>query len=138
MKLKITYLGTPKEITTKFGPKQKNSIKAEEKGNEYLSFWVSPVTRDWKVGDVIDVLDVTSREYNGKTYYDIVMPKANSTASPEIMAKLDEILGYLAKHNLYITELVEEKRKNDKPKISGTETDYPTFESEGLEEEPDF
>lgn len=139
-KLTITWLSSPKEVTTKFGPKQKNSIKASdsEYKDNYLSFWVSPVTRDWKVGDTVEVLDVTSREYNDKTYYDIVMPKANSTTNPEVMAKLDEILSYLAKFNLHITELVEHKRRDEKPKITGTDIDYPTPSSEGIDIDAPF
>lgn len=121
--LHVTYLGQPKEITTKFGIKQKNSIKAVEEGDKYLSFWVSPATRDWKVGDEISVESVTSREYNGKTYWDIVMPKANGGNNQEVMSALGELNNRTVKILLGLEELILEKRKGEK-------SDYPVFQGQ--------
>lgn len=128
MKLNITWLGQPKEITTRFGPKQKNSIKAKEYGDNFLSFWVSPMTREWAVGKEIEVENVTTREYNGKTYYDIILPKANMGNIAEVMKALEEIRGTLTKHGLMLTQIgqavIPQKKDN-----------YPSYkEATGLEE----
>lgn len=142
MKIKISYLGTPKDVQTKFGPKQKNSIKGDKMedgtnfGGNYLSFWLSPLTGQWKVGDTVDVENVTTREYQGKTYYDIQMPKANMGNFAETAKRFEEVMNKLMKMNILIEELVEHKRRGEKTKVTGTDIDYPTAESEGLEETP--
>jgi hypothetical protein len=74
MKLTITQLGQPKVVSTKFGNREKSYIKAQEYGDNYLSHWVSQDTKAWAVGQVIEA-EVKTREYNGKTYYDLVLPK---------------------------------------------------------------
>lgn len=136
-KLTINWIGTPKEINTKFGLKQKNSIKANEFAEgEYLSYWVSPVTSQWKVGEVIEVDAVTPREYNGKTYYDIQMPKANHGNNVDVMKKMEEILNgmttiklNIAEIKLAIVELLADKRSRMGESMSGatstTSVDYP-------------
>lgn len=110
-KLTITYIGTPKEIQTKFGAKEKNSIKTTEYGDKYLSYWVNPFSKNWKEGDVIEVAEVKEREWEGKKYYDIVLPKVeNQPATPKELgqiltkmglmnAKLDQVIGHLSGEN---------------------------------------
>lgn len=105
MRLNITWLGQPKEIQTKFGLKQKNSIKATQFGDNFLSFWVSPMTNEWAVGKEIEVLEVKSREYNGKTYYDIQLPKANMGNSAEFYARFEKIENAIARLGLDIARL---------------------------------
>lgn len=149
MKLTLTYVGQPKEVQTKFGLKQKNSVKAQEKGDTYLSFWVTPSTRDWKVGDVVEVQDVTSREYQGKTYYDIVMPKASGGLPPEVGEKLERILVAVTKMNLKLDTIYNEmeKKPRDMKKeyapFLDNETHIPDpsvipFEDKKKPEEPNF
>lgn len=124
MKLTITQVGNPKDVQTKFGLKQKSYIKASEKGDTYLSYWVSSATRDWKVGDVIEVLNVTSRDYNGKTYWDIVMPKTSGGIPPEVTKTLEEINGRTLKILLMVEELGK-KLLPQENKIPGTDMEYP-------------
>ncbi len=95
-KLTITYVGFPKDIETKFGTKQKNSLKATEYGDKYLSFWVNPVSKDWKEGDAIEVSEVKERDWEGKKYYDIVLPKTeNQMSTPKELSQILTKLGLL-------------------------------------------
>lgn len=135
-KLTITQLGTPKTIQTKYGPKEKSFIKAQEHGNEFLSYWVSPMTREWKVGQVIEVVEVASREYNGKIYYDIILPKANGGNNTEVLSALSELNNRTLKMNILIEELVAHKRLQtgeDKPMVGNTGVEYPE-----MKEAPNF
>lgn len=110
MKLTIVSLGQPKEVKTKFGVKQKSYIKAEEYADKFLSYWITSSTQNWKIGDSVDVENVTSREYEGKTYYDIVMPRASGGVPAELVKSIEQILSYQTKANLMLAELLEEKR----------------------------
>jgi len=98
MKLTITWIGQPKTIETKYGPKQKNSLRATEYGENYLGYWMGSNTQ-WRVGDVVDVEAVTPRDYNGKTYHDIFMSKLQKTTpNIETMAlshKIDQLSSQL-------------------------------------------
>lgn len=60
-----------KEVNTKFGHKWKVSYQDNE--GVWYGAWAGDWNKDWKEGQVINVT-VTSREYNGKTYYDIQAP----------------------------------------------------------------
>lgn len=130
MKLNITWLGQPKDIQTKFGTKQKNSIKATEYGDNYLSFWCSPMTNSWKEGMEVEVIDVTTREYNGKTYYDIILPKANMGNNAEVMKALEEVRNQNARILLGIAEIHKALIPPAKLKVGETEIDYPEGDPE--------
>lgn len=134
MKLKITWLGQPKEIQTKFGLKKKNSITAQgQYADNYLSYWLSPQTQNWKVGDEVEVSNVTTREHQGKTYYDIVMPKKDDAAKVEIMAlshKLDLISGQLR-------SVIDHLSGKNLLNVTSAGTPVPTFDQsqyEGLDQ----
>jgi hypothetical protein len=131
MKLNLTWVGQPKDVQTKFGTKQKFSVKATQYGDNYLDVWSSPVTRNWKTGDEVEVLSVDTREYQGKTYYDVKMPKANSL-SPETQQMLEKILTNVTKINLKLDYMAEKLNlvKKEPAKIPGTNEDYPLFMSE--------
>ena len=135
LKLTITQTFAPKDVTTKYGVKQKASIKAQEKGDNYLSYWVTSSTQGWKVGDVVEVLDVTSREYNGKTYYDIVMPKTSGGVPAELTKSIEQILSDTTKIKLMVSQIVTYLMEGQKDKV-----EYPTAESEGIDHsiEPPF
>ncbi len=123
-KLTITFIGQPKDVTTKFGPKQKNSIKTIEHGDKYLSYWVSPATSGWAVGQTVEVDQVTSREWQGKTYWDIVMPKKDAPNAKQH----EEVMKYLVPLSILVKELVMWKRDQtgeNKNKVPGTDIDYP-------------
>lgn len=123
--LKITELGTPKDVQTKFGMKQKNSLKAEgEYGVNWLSFWCGTQTNGWKVGDTIEVEDVTTRDYQGKTYYDIKLPKVGFGGANN--PKIDEILSKVVKIHLLVEELVADKRSKE------STTSYPKNDLEEM------
>lgn len=129
MRLTITQIGTPKEVQTKFGPKEKNFLKAQEHGDKFLNYWLSSATRVWRVGDVVEVLDVTSREYNGKTYYDIVMPKTSGGIPPEVVKALEEINGRTLKIQLMVEELGQ---KLLPPENKINDLDYPEEDTSGI------
>lgn len=131
IKLTITQLGTPKDVETKFGTKQKNYLKATEYGDTFLNYWVSPATKDWKVGQVIEVESVEKRDYTGqdgtlRTSHDIKMPKFNGIGA-EVQKILEEINGKLTIQGLALREIAEWVRKQDKrPEVvPGTDIPYP-------------
>lgn len=103
MKLKLTWVGQPKDVQTKYGTKQKCSVKAVEYADKYLDFWISASTKDWKVGDEVEVSEVTTREYNGKTYYSIVMPKVDNR--PNFNGEISQILTKLGHMQFLIKEM---------------------------------
>jgi hypothetical protein len=96
MKLNITWVGTPKSINTKYGPKEKFSIKATEYGENYIDVWSSVSTKDWKVGQQVEVLSVDEGEYNGKKQYTVKMPKADNRPqngqSPETSKQIAQLV----------------------------------------------
>lgn len=121
-KLTITEIGTPKDVQTKFGMKAKNSLKAKEYNTNWLGFWCNAETDKWKVGDEVSVEDVTSREYNGKTYYDIKTIKA----STQSVTQINELLTRVMKIQLMVEELVQDKRAKE----SVNTINYPTQPSD--------
>lgn len=137
-KLTLTYVNRTPRTSQAGKPFVSLSIKASEYGDKYLSGFGNKANEGWKVGDVVEVAEVKEVNKAGKVYLNFEMP-SNKVDNSEINAKLDQILGYLAKHNLLITELVEEKRKHEKVTIIGTEVPYPTPEDEGINlDEPPF
>jgi len=128
MKLTIQSLGQSKQIQTKFGLKDKSYIKAQEYGDNYLSYWVGQDTLAWKVGDVIEA-EVKSREYNGKTYYDLVLTKKGGFSNE----KLDRVHDMM----LFMKDDIEEIKKFLVAKLGKVEPEkdpnapvYPTEELE--------
>ena len=126
-KLTISWLGQKKDINTKFGLKQKQSLKATQRNDTYLDFWCSPLTDAWRIGDTIEV-EVKSREYNGKTYYDIVLPKANMGNLAEVYKRFEKLEGQMVKFGLAMAQ-VEAKLF---PQKTPAGAHYPTPEEEGI------
>jgi len=61
---------TEKIINTKYGKKKKYSLLCPGKeGDQWISVWSSAEADSWSEGDEV-IMNITSREYNGKTYYD--------------------------------------------------------------------
>ncbi len=125
-KVTIQKVGQEKEVQTKFGPKKKTGVIFKEYPDVWHDTWLSGL----KEGQVLEGTR-ESRDYQGKTYWNFNLPKKGEASDK----KLDEALHYLLKINMGINELLEEKRKNDKPKISGTDVDYPIGSED---EEPAF
>ena len=71
MKITISWVGKVELKETKFGKKNKFSVKAVEEGDKFIDVWLKPEVPIWKVGDVQEVEGITPREYNGKTYYSV-------------------------------------------------------------------
>ena len=61
-----------KEIKTKYGLKTKYNIliTGPNGGDRWVEAWGSPESDTWGEGDTIDV-ELESREYEGKTYWDV-------------------------------------------------------------------
>lgn len=106
MKLTITQLGQVKDIQTQYGMKQKSSIKAKEYNDNWLGYWVGKNT-NWKVGDVIEVESVNPREYQGKTYYDIKLPKVNDMAKVEMVALQSEVKNMRVEMNRAFRQIID-------------------------------
>lgn len=130
MKLTITWLGQPKDIQTKYGPKQKNSLKAAEYGDKYLDFWVGTSTQNWKVGDSVEVEAVTDREYNGKTYYDVKMPKVDNRPDPAIAHIVSDIANKVGLMALQVDAIHKHLSGQKKLGMTSAGTPMPTFDKE--------
>ena len=97
MKAKLKILKkTIKAVTTKYGEKRKHVFQLEgSKGPFWADCFANPMTSEWREGDVRE-MELQSREYEGKTYWNIVTPKAQdfiAEALKRIESKLDRLLG---------------------------------------------
>lgn len=65
---------TSKEVSTKYGIKSK-WIVTDENSKMYNS-WIGSWNKDWKEGDEISIKEsqITSRDWEGKTYFTIQAP----------------------------------------------------------------
>ena len=120
----INWVGESKVINTTWGLKQKFSVKAKEEGDKFMDVWLKPDAPIWKVGEVREIESVEPREYNGKTYYSIKLPRPNPI--PEILKRMETIENQYSKLAIRITNL--ENQLNPTKEI-----DYPK-----MKEEPDF
>lgn len=131
MKLKLTYVNRV-ERTSKAGkPFTSLSIKAEEYNDKYLSGFGNKANESWKVGDVVEVDKVVEVVKEGKTYLNFEIAKPED----KVAKYFEQILGKLTRQNLLLEELVAYKRLQtgeEKPKIAGTNIDYPMPEDEGI------
>lgn len=153
LKLSITAIGAnPRTIITTYGPKQTNYLKAKEYNDKFLNFFISPTTNNWKVGDVIEVLEIEERKYVSKKdgsdqiAYNIKLPK---TGNAELETKIRALEESLERTQNYIRETLVPSMKElntrlvalepVKPsKINGTELEYPGDEwKEGRDTNPD-
>jgi len=83
------------QVTGKFGPQFKTSIKTQEYGDEYIGGYSK---YELKVGQTINA-EVTEKEYNGKMYknFKIVAKSAVSADNSVVIKKLDTILEEMQK-----------------------------------------
>ena len=98
---KLTWIGQKKDVNTKNGLKQQFSIKVEGNDN-YLSGFCNAVTDSWKVGDNVEIV-ISSREYNGKTYYNFNLPKKGEISND----KLEHILTKLSRLQFSVDKIIE-------------------------------
>lgn len=130
VKLTITQIGTPKQYQGSKGPFEKNYLKATEYGNEFLNFFVNQTTRQWKVGEVVEVEAVEKQDYTSKqdgslkTSLNIKLPKFGGNA--DVMKALEELNNRVSK----IYHMVDTIGKAVvKPPVDN----YPSPESQGLD-----
>ena len=83
-------------VTTKYGLKEKHSFLLDGgKGEFWADCFANPMTAEWKEGEEREV-ELKPREYQGKTYYNIVTPRRDDLvfdALKRIEEKLDKVLG---------------------------------------------
>lgn len=121
-KYKITWIGEKKDITTKFGVKQKFSIKVD--GNEnFLGVWASQATNDWKKGDEIEGTISQSAGRDGKIFYNFELPKKNDIAL-EIVKRLEITVDVLKRR---IERLEIEKANKPEYNTTSAGTKVPDF-----------
>lgn len=81
MQVQITELEVKNGVSPKTNKAySKVIIKTNVHGNEWLSAFQDSENRNWRVGDVVDI-EVTPREYNGKTYLDYSPVKKENTSN---------------------------------------------------------
>ena len=122
-KLTISRLGQEKIIETKFGPKKKTGVQFKEYGDIWHDIWAG----DLKEGQVVEGTRA-SREYQGKIYWNFNFPKKDAVSNQT----LESILKQVTTTNLMVREIYN---KTFPSKIDGTNVDYPTPESEGIDSE---
>lgn len=130
-KLTISKVGTEKEVQTKFGLKKKMGVQFNEYPDVWHDVWISGL----RVGDVLEGTR-SSREWEGKTYWDFKLPKKDDVTN----TKLEQILNKLTGMSLtleFIKEatLTEEKRRELNDRSRGYH--YPTAEEEGISVNPE-
>lgn len=107
-------------INTKFGEKEKFSIKFEENPELWVDCWRGRWNSDFTVGKQVEVDDSQwqSREYNGKTYWTIKAPESARGGFQdlqEIKKRLDIIeshLGLSGDNNEQRSDNVEHRPDN--------------------------
>lgn len=110
MKLKITQIGQPKDVQTKYGLKQTNWIKAEEYGDKYLNYWLGESTKSWATNVIIEVESVEPRDYTAKdgtlkTAYNIKLPR---TGFGELIKRIEKLENDFAKFKLEIPTILKQ------------------------------
>ena len=112
------------EKTSKAGkPYTSMGIKVRELGDVWVNGFGNKDNAGWKEGDKIE-MTINDDEYNGKISKKFETPKKGEVDN----VKLDEILSKITIQNLHMMEIVEWIRKQQptpKPKITGTDVDYP-------------
>lgn len=86
-----------KQIQTKYGEKTKFSLLCQgQKGEQWVSVWANADTNGWKEGQTV-TMEIAPREYQGKTYYDGTVIKADYfEVLGEINNKLNDIIAMLS------------------------------------------
>lgn len=119
MKITISWVGEVKLTKTKFGDKNKFSVKTQEEGDKFLDVWLKPNVPTWKVGEVHEIEGITPREYNGKTYYSVKFAGKNKN--------LEEVENRITKIELRLATL-ENQLKPQPIKYPEGEPSTPNFE----------
>lgn len=133
IKLTLTEIGTPKILKTVNGDKENTYVKAVEYGQNFLSWFTSEetraITKDWKVGDLVEVENVEAKERNGKTYHNVYFRPKKADVNNQALERIENTL---AKHGLLLERLINGLKDVHKatvvpsaPKIIGTDLDYP-------------
>ena len=60
---KITAISAIKQIQTKNGLSDKITIQTAEHGTKYLGVWLDDISRNWRVGDTVDITTSENGKY---------------------------------------------------------------------------
>ena len=121
-----------KQVTTKYGEKEKWNVLAED--GKWYDAWMGKWNADWKEGDTINVPveRIKSREYNGKTYYSIEAPpeaRFNGGAKVDLEPVMEALRKLYAKLNnidnqlLFMKSIVLGKSESKQPEVTLDEID---------------
>lgn len=118
--LTLTYVGRKPRTSASGKPYTSLSIKAKEYGDKWLSGFDSNETKNWNIGDVVEVEVVQKGEYLNFT-----VPKKEKTA-PSSLVGLDQVIIMLTR--------MEERQIRILNKID--ESDHmPNFDRADLDED---
>lgn len=121
MKFTITKTSTPKDIQTRFGLKKKTGVLVAEFPDIWHDVWADGL----KVGQVIEG-ERTSRDWEGKTYWSIQLPKKGEQAVQAVKSveeKVEQLLTKVGKLEFYFKAWYDLHAK-ELPKKS-EEIEYP-------------
>ncbi len=119
----INYVSDRKTIQTKYGEKEKFSIKVDGNDN-YLGVWVNGQTANFKVGDEVEGNIVPTAGKDGKMYHNFEVPKKDDVVAQTLI----NMEGRLRKVERWI---IEHSPIPAGTKVSGTNIDYPDYDTTG-------
>jgi hypothetical protein len=119
-KLTIAAAGSDKEIQTKFGLKKKQGIQFKEYGTLWHDVWGG----GRKVGEVLEGTR-SSREWEGKTYWDFKLPKKDDKTN-EQMFQLENRVRKLEEWQKSLTTV--KRRESDMKTSNGDPIPFPMDE----------
>jgi len=99
---KITF--TKLETTDKNGqplvgkngkPYTRHTLKVESRGDRYISGFMNETTRNWQIGDEVDILitESTATDRNGNPYLNWSLPKKEDKVNDKLEDILNKIVG---------------------------------------------
>lgn len=120
MKAKLLILKkNTSQVSTKYGLKDKISFQLKsDKGTFWASCFKHPIADAWHEGTTQE-MDLEQKEYNGKTFWNIILPKGGQ--NPQVMDALKRIEEKLDR----LLRLSEEKIFDDVPEASDQEEPPP-------------
>ena len=79
MQERITAISAIKQIQTKNGLSDKITIQTAEHGTKYLGVWLDDISRNWRVGDTVDITTSENGKYTNA--YPVKEPAPFNTGS---------------------------------------------------------
>lgn len=120
---------TGNPLMTKDGrPYTRLSIQTNLHGQQKLSGFASPATKDWRIGSEVEIKVTEARGTNGAVYFNFEVPKKDEQALSSV--KSLEITVLLLKNRVEAIEKYLDQKRPIPPgtKVANTDLEYPIME----------